>query len=538
MRLVLKLSLTLLIISILAASCKKQTTWDVDAAIPIARSNLNISNFFGDTIFKPDASGLLHIAFSKDILNFTMDSLVKLPDTTVTIKYISIFNTFLPGNSTIFSNSAGNDKEITFDVSNGVQLNKAIVRRGNLKIEYSNSYTQPLNFNYNIHSASLLGNIMHINQTIGPGSISNPNTITKYYPLDGYTILLTGISLNKVNTLVQTYTISTDVTAVGDNLLAGQGLVVKLSFEDIVPEYVQGYFGNQNLSFGPDSSAVSFLNNFKPSNLMLTQSSINFRVINELGVEMNSSFYNLKSIKTVPPPNVVTLNSGSLLQSININAAGKTNNPSNPVFPWVKQININNTNSNLNAFLSNLPNYFGYSVKAKLNPLGNQSAGNDFAFFGHGLKVIADVDIPLALSANSFYLVNYANVDLTNLKELSNVNYCELILQATNNYPFDAKLQGYMINDQNQTIDSLFSNTNNKVNSAATDINNNVLNFTNTKLTIPIGDDKLTHLRLCKHIKFVIQLFLPNQPTPIKLMDSSYMDLILSANVNYRARVK
>ena len=518
-------------------SCKKETSWDIDAAIPIARSNLNISNFFGDTIFKADPTGLLHIAFSKDILNYTMDSLVKLPDTTVKIQYISPGSSYLAGNTTIFTNASGTDKEIKFDVSNGVELSKAIVRKGALKIEYFNSYTQPLNFNYDINSATLWGNILHVNQTIGAGSISNPNTIIKYYPLDGYTIMMTGLSLNKVNTLVQTYTISTDVTAVGDNLLAGQGLTVKLSFIDIIPEYVQGYFGKQDLSFGPDSSAISFLSNFKPSNLMLTQSSINFRIINEFGIEMSSSINNLRSIKTTPP-NVVTLNAGNLLQSINVNRAGKTNNPSNPVFPWVQQINIKNTNSNLNPFLENLPNYFGYSVKANINPLGNISAGNDFAYFGHGLKVIADIDIPLALSANNFYLVNYANVDLTNLKELNNVNYCELNLQARNNYPFDAKLQGYMINDQNQIIDSLFTPSNNAIQSAVTDINNNVLNYVDTKLKVTIGADKVANLKLCKHIKFVIQLFLPNQPTPIKLKDTSYMDLVLSANVNYRARVK
>jgi len=75
----------------------------------------------------------------------------------------------------------------------------------------------------------------------------------------------------------------------------------------------------------------------------------------------------MKSIKT-SPANVVTLNAGNLLQSINVNRANKTNNPSNPVFPWLKQINVNSSNSNLNPFLQNLPNYLGYSIKATLNP--------------------------------------------------------------------------------------------------------------------------------------------------------------------------
>ena len=528
----LKKSFIVLFILVSFFSCKKETSWDVDLAIPIAKSYLNISNFFGDTIFKADPTGLLHIAFSKDLINYTLDSLVKLPNKDTTISYLTFFSTSLNPGVQIFSNSLSTDKEITFDISNNVELNKAIIRKGNLKIEYKNTYAQPLKFNYIINSATLWGGQLTVNQVI-PGNSS----LVKTYSLDGYDLNLTGISGNKVNTLVQTYTISTDASGATDQLLPGQGLIIKLSFVDIIPEYVQGYFGKQNLSFGPDSSALSFFGNLKPSNLLLTQSAINFKIINEFGAEISSSFNNIKSIKTLPA-NVVTLNAGGLVQSININRASKTNNPSNPVFPWFKQININSTNSNLNPFLQNLPNYFGYSVNAILNPLGNISSGNDFAFYGRGLKVIADVDIPLALSADNFSLVNYSKVDLTQLKELNDVNSCEINLQARNNYPFKAQIQGYMLNDQNQIIDSLFIPGQNNIESGITDINNNVLNYVDSKLTAIFNKTKINNLSQCKQIKFVSYLFLPNQPTPIKINEDSYLDLMVSAYLNYNAKVK
>jgi hypothetical protein len=524
-----------IVVSLIASliACRKGTNWDVDLAIPLAKSHLNISNFFGDTIFKADPNGLLHISFSKDLINFTMDSLVKLPNTDTTIKYVSIFNTSLNPGVLIYSNvSSPSDKELKFDVSNGVELNKAIIRSGNLKIEYTNTYSQPLNFNYMLNSATLWGNVLNINQVVGGNSV-----LTKTYSLDGYHINFTGLTGNKVNTVVQTYTISTDPTGSSDSLLPGQGLIIKLSFENVVPEYIQGYFGQQNLSFGPDSSALGMLGNFNVNNLMLTQSSLNFRVVNEFGIEMSSSIHNLRSVKTAPQ-NVVTLNAGNLLQSINVNRANKTGNASNPVFPWVQQININSSNSNLNSFLQNLPNYLGYSVTAVLNPLGNVSAGNDFAFYGRGLKVIADIDIPLALSANYFSLVNYSKVDLTQLKELNDVNTCEIMVQARNNYPFRAQIQGYMMNDQNQIIDSLFVPGQNSVESAITDINNVVLNYVDSKLEARFDKPKIEHLSQCKQIKFVSYLFLPNQPTPIKINDDSYLDLVVHAYLNYNANTK
>lgn len=528
----LKKSLMCLFLLGTLVSCKKETSWDVDLALPIAKSYLNIDNFFGDSIFKPDQTGLLHVAFSKDLINYTMDSLVKLPDTTIDIGYNVFLNQALSPGVLIFTNATSNDKEITFDVNNGVELNKAIVKKGFLKIEYINSYAQPLRFDYIVNSASLWGNILTVNQII-PGSTS----LTKIYPLDGYNINLTGISGNKINTLVQTYTISTDASGAPDILQAGQGLKIKLSFIDLVPEYIQGYFGQQDLSFGPDSSAFGFLNNFSTNNFMLTQSAINFRIVNEFGVEMSSSINSMKSIKT-SPLNIVNLNAGNLLQSINVGRANKTNNPSNPVFPWFKQININSNNSNLNAFLQNLPNYLGYSVKAKINPLGNISAGNDFAFYGRGLKVTADVDIPLKLSADYFSLVNYSKVDLTQLKELNDVNSCQILLDARNNYPFKAQVQGYMLNDQGQVIDSLFIPGQNIIESAITDGSNVVLNYVDSKLEVDFNKDKIVHLTQCKQIKFVSYLYLTNQPTPIKITESSYLDLVVHANLNYNARVK
>ena len=519
------------IISVVA--CKKPTSWDVDVAIPLAKSHLNISNFFGDTIFQADPTGLLHIAFSKNLINYTMDSLVKLPDTTIHAGYtVGLPLTLNPG-IVLYSNAASTtDKEITFDISNGVELNKAVVRSGALRITYTNTYAQPLNFTYVINSASLWGTPLTINQLI-PGN----STFVKVHPLNSYEINLTGTTGNKVNTLVQTYTISTDPSGVVDILQPGKGLQIDLKFEDVVPEYVQGYFGQQDLSFGPDSSSLGLLGNFTPSNLQLTQSAINFRIINEFGIEMSSSINNMRSIKT-SPPNVVTLNAGNLLQSINVNRASKTNNPSNPVFPWVKQININSSNSNLNPFLQNLPNYLGYSIKATLNPLGNISAGNDFAYFGRGLQVIADVDIPLALSANYFGLVNYSKVDLTQLKELNDVNSCEIVMQARNNYPFKAQIQGYMLNDQNQVIDSLFVPGQNIIESAITDGSNVVLNYVDSKLEAVFDKTKINNLSQCKQIKFVSYLFLPNQPTPIKINEDSYLDLIVHAYVNYNAKSK
>jgi hypothetical protein len=49
---------------------------------------------------------------------------------------------------------------------------------------------------------------------------------------------------------------------------------------------------------------------------------------------------------------------------------------------------------------------------------------------------------------------------------------------------------------------------------------------------------KITNLSQCKQIKFVSYLFLPNQPTPIKINEDSYLDLVVHAYLNYNASSK
>lgn len=522
----------ILALSIMLGSCKKETSWDIDGAIPIARSHLDLNNFFADTIFQADPTGLLHLSFNKDIINYTMDSLVKLPDTTLNFGYVIPAGSIgVNPNDVLYAST----QETKIDVSNGVELVDAIVRKGLIKAEFTNSASQPINFTYQILSANLWGNIFTINETVAGGSPSNPTKLVKYYPIDNYEIKMTGLNGNKVNTLAQQYSITVAPSAQAANLYAGEGLTVKVSYNDVIPEYVEGYFGQQSLSFGPDSTYLGILKNLQVGNLMLQQANIDFNIINEFGVEFNSDIQSVTSINDVNNT-TVALNAGNMLNAINVDRAGKTNVPSNPVFPYYKQISLSSTNSNLLPFIENLPDYLGYSVKAQINPLGNVSGSHDFAYYGHGLRVVADIDVPLTLSANYFKLISYSKIDLTKIQQLDNVNSAELILQATNNYAFGATIQGYMIDEQGNTIDSLFVPGNNLLQGAVVDGSNNVLQSTYSKITSKLDNDALKHLKQSKQLKIVSYFYLPNQPTPIKINDGNFLDLVLSMNLNYHVK--
>ncbi len=533
MRFIYKISLAVLLF-LAFQSCRKsfETDWDLDIAAPIARSKLNIKNFFSDTLFSSDPTGLLHLSFSKKIAGFQLDSLVQLPDTVLDYQFAMLPNTKLylpPGNSIP---GFPQTQEINLTLSGGVELRSTIINNGLIKIVYSNSYTQPLEFKMVLPYTTKYGLPFTINEIINPGT----NNLAKFYDIGGYDVKLTGMTLSKINSLVQTIDVKVPSFAQPDTIRGGQGVYTQISYADLVPYYVEGYFGQQNIDLPYDSVALNISNNLQISNFQISSAFINFKIVNEFGVDINAQLSNIKSVNTLSST-AITLNASGL-SNININRASKTTGFSNPIFPTIKTVSVNTVNSNLKPFLENLPDYLTYQGKIVVNPFGNISASNDFAFLGTGINIYADVDMPLQIRADYFKLVSYSTIDLTTVKQIDNINYGDIVLRCTNGFPFNAVLQGYILNDQKQKIDSLFNVPGNVIKEGLVDMNNIVISTSYTELRIPLTQAKLQNLKLCKSLQFVSQFNLPPQPPDIKLLDSYNLDLVLSLDINYRARKK
>jgi hypothetical protein len=529
MRFILKISL-LVLAGLSIFSCRKsfETDWDVDISAPIARSKLNIKNFFSDTLFQTDPTGLLHLGFSKKIAGFQLDSLVQIPDTVIPKSFP------LPPGITVTPSQVipgfPQTTDIDFDIPDGVELKSAIIQSGILKLVYSNTFTQPLTFSLSLPTSNRYGFPFTIVETINPGS----NGLVKYYDISGYSILMTGINGNKTNTLPQIVNVMVASNAVTDVTAANQMVQADISYSDILPYYLEGYFGQQNIDLPYDSVALNISNNLEADNFHINTASINFKIVNEFGVDINAQLSNINSLNTIKNTSVALNASG--LSNININRAGKTSQLSNPVFPTVKTISVNPTNSNLIPFLENLPDYLTYQGKIVVNPLGNISGSNDFAFLNTGISIYADVDMPLEINANYFKLVSRSVIDLTGVKQIDDINYGDIVIQATNGFPFDAVLQGYILDEKENVIDSLFNVPGNVIKMGNINASNIVINPVFTKLSIPLTKEKLANLKLCRSIKFVSRFDLPPQPPDIKILDTYDLDIIVSLDVNYKAR--
>ena len=506
--------------------CRKATNanWDVDLAIPVVNSLLNIKNFVNDSLFQADNTGLLYVKLNREVAYIKLDSIVTLPDTLIKVpfKNESPFNITAQIGTPITSFPP---TEIEFDIANGVALKRADVRSGIMTLTFTNKLTQPVDLIYKITSATKNGEPLTVAVTVPTGT----NPMVRSYDLSGYSLNLRGKSGLVYNTIVQTYTFGLSTTATS-SLSVPNGLAanVDVTYSGIVPEYVEGYFGQQTIDIDQDTAQIGLTENFKASNFMLSEATMDFSILNEFGAEFSGSLYSNKSINN-PNNNIVTLNSNQL-SNININRATKSGAT---IYPSTKLISFTSTNSNITAFISNLPDKLTYAGSIKVNPLGNISGYNDFAFYNTGIRILANINIPLKFTADYFELQSNTDVDFSSTAQLDNVNYGNFAIIAKNGFPFSVRLQGYMLNSQNVIIDSLFVPGSNVVEAGELNFNNEVYAPTEKKINVPVNKSKIENLKKCKKIKIVSRFIMPQNPPAIKILENYEVKINIIANLNY-----
>jgi hypothetical protein len=493
-------------------------------------SRLNISNFIADTIFDADADGLLHFRFDRELTSFKLDSLVELPDTTLPVQTFTLEQQFSlqPGQEiSIFPPS-----EIKFNIGNGAEITIADVRKGSIKVTFSNNTAEPLDLTYMLPGATKNGVSFTIKETIPPGA----GSLQKEYDLSGYRLSLRGLNNNKVNALVQTYTVGLNINANPLTITPGQGPSISLSYSEIVPEYIEGFFGTDPVKIPADTAAFTFLENVQAKNFLLSKARMEFRLENEFGADFEASLTGIKSINLQNGMSVQLI--PDKLSVIHLDWPVRT---WNSLTASAKTILFDETNSNITTFISNLPDHISYQGSVQINPLvkkeGNFIGHTNYAFYNRGIRVMADIDIPMRFSGEEISLQSVAKVDFSNVDQLSRVNSGRFVMRAKNGYPFTARLQAYMLDELGQTIDSLFVTGANYIEKGKLNAQNDVTEPTFTELFVPVTREKIDHLARCRSLRILTTFLLPPSPPDIKIFDHYEVDLKIAAELNYNAAI-
>lgn len=523
---ILGLSLVLL----LFFGCRRENTyWEDDFVAPLAHGNLNLGTMFPDTTIKSNADSSLKIAFSAQLINYGLDSLLKIPDTTVsTVSTNTLFPIQIQPGYPLFSSTT----DTYYDLPNGIELTSASIRQGRVKVDLSNTVRQPLVYHYQLLSARrnnvLLDTTFQIPKAVYSGTVLvTAGTNSCYINLSGYDIDFTGTNHNQTNTVEQFGEISVATTAQTDTIYKNEGLIANFTFSGIIPQYAKGYFGNQSITLGPDTASFDVFKNIRGGMLNLSSASVNLQITNQFGVDMRATVQSLNSINTHNPSTVPL----TTLAPINITRAFD-NGPYAPVTATVKNIYLNQNNSNITTFIGNLPDQLAYKLTAQVNPPPTSISYNDFAYYGTGFKAYLNADIPLYFSASNILLADTVPLTLSDVNQFKNINRGNLILTATNSYPFSINLQGYLLDENKNIIDVLFSAPN-TVQAPMLDANFKVIAPAQSKLYVPLSQTKISNLERAHYIYYSATFNTASQPNQIKFYDYYTLDLLLTADINY-----
>lgn len=529
-----KYLLLLFIAPILFPSCRKEMgkpSWDTELLAPLVDASMNINNILPDSILMANADSSMKIVFNNDLYKIDMDTLFNIEDTTVHNGYALPFATTLnPGQVIPFPSTTSTTYSLP-----GIELKTVIIKSGFVKFKVKSEIREVTTYVYSIPCATdALGNPFSKPITVPARVGTTPGIFNQTFDLTGYTIDLTGPAGTQINTIYTGLTAQVSGSALDTVLVTpADSLIIDNTFFDIIPYYAKGYFGNNTYNVGPSTSDFTLFDRIVDGTILLEDVDFNFNIENPIGMDARLYVNNISSINTRTGTTINLANS-IIGNPININRAAESGGV---VYPAYANFPLNTTNSNIKPMIENLPNKFGYSMQIITNPLGNISGSNDFIYSDRLLKASLDMEIPLSLVANNLTLADTLALNISQTDGTQNIHDGTITLFANNGFPFDAKLQMYLLDGNNAVTDSIFGYANTiveaPINSALRVIGKKL-----TKITLPISESKMDLLYATKKVVLRVKFNTSAQPQYIKIYSEYSIDVRLVGDFNYTIQLQ
>ncbi len=438
------------LISSICLSCKREerTTWNSGVLIPLATGTMHIDDLVPDSLLSADENSLWHLILAEDLTDFDLDSLVSIPDTTISKRFDVpiIGGPFpIPAGQVIID-----EEENNLLTLNDVELREIHIRSGFLEYSVRSYINGYLDCNYELPGVTLdgLGTVIAI--TTEPSVGITPFIAEGVIDLSHHHIDLTGETGAMFNRIYTHLTIEPSVGAPTQTLVSGDdSVVVQLRFVDPVVEYARGYFGqqlyhlNQQVNFGDQV-------NFPDGSLNLEQARMKFHISNAVGADARIELNTLSNFNSAQNTSVV-LDFDPLFEPLNITRAFDNGGT---VVTTEYDFNMNEINSNIVPFIENLPDEFTLEGDIAINPLGDVSDGHDFIYADNALHANLELDIPLLMSIDNMTFMD--TLAIASEVDLEADGF--LYLYANNYFPFSAKCDAFLIDNENHYLTSLINN--------------------------------------------------------------------------------
>ncbi len=425
-------------------SCRKfDASWDTELLTPLITSSIDVGDLFGDSNIMANPDQSLSLIYQQKFQLLSTDSLISFSDTVSKEGIVIPISLNLPPGQKVVEK----ESETPLDFGD-MQLKFAKAKKARLRFIVQSSITQPLKIQYDLLSATKDGNYFSMTEKIPAATPGTSITYSTTIDLNDYEVDMRGPLKDKFNTIYAKTHIWIHPDGDTVKVLASDSIIVLTLFEEFIPLYARGYLGSktfQQTSVEP----IGLFESLKGGSFNLQEAKATLEFYNFGIVDFR---LRLNSLTAINNKNQLRLPLQDKLIGRNINLMrGIENSNGNPsIYPSYQRFEI--FESNLNELFNLQPDSLEMNLEAHINPLGNISGTNDFYSFDQGLETYLKLEVPLNLSANNLVFSEVSSLAFESEEILGG----ELFLHYENFFPFELQLQLYLLNDQQQVIDSLF----------------------------------------------------------------------------------
>ncbi len=432
-------------------ACKKIKSPDLnpDLTLPIAHGIFGINTLSDDSIITEGLNGIAQLTFEESLAGFNLDSLLVAPDTAFVDSFAWGFgnNVFFQPGSELY-NGTNTSK---YNIGNSL-LRKVRVKSGKIAFRLENAFNEKLKITYTLLNSTQNGQPVIIEKLVPAANGNNIGLLIDSLDLTDATIDLT----SNYNTLGFEYLVEVDPNGDSVAFFNGQKVFINFGFVDIVPDYGVGYFGSLNEVLD-ETISIQALDEVEIENLALSETRVSLLVKNGIGADAQLNFTELVAINSNTNTQIPLVN-GPLLTPININR-GQENGLAGAgnVTESKYELNITESNSNINELFSVIPDSIKVKANFNVNPNGNISNGNDFIYLDYGLSIDLKIEVPLKLSLQQLTFTDTLDLSLdeNTIQNLNKTGDLNLYLIANNSFPLWLNTEAVLLDENYAILDSL-----------------------------------------------------------------------------------
>ena len=465
---------------LLFTACKKEpTTWNSDWTVPLITGKVTVQDILPD-YSSINSEGYLSLVFNDTVFSLDIDTLIKLPDTTlVRTATAPIAGFLLTPDITLPAEQIDQVYEL-----GDISLKRVIVEEGTAIFTIESPWPGRIRLQFDMPKLVDADGLVYEKEYIlEAGSPSNPSVLRDSFSMAGFDFDLTGTDGNQVNSVSAVLSVGSADT-VAFPMPIQDTLHMTIEFKDMSPRYARGYFGSYDIS---DTSSIDFPELKKLSGLLnLDSIRMQLNIQNGFDLTAQAKITQLEGTNTTTSQ-TTELNFPHFNQFINLNPATGglwDNTPSDYI------IDINNQNSNFLEFVENFPDHLNFGYTALINPSGNISGGTDQYFPNSGINLMLDGELPLNIKMDDFTLTDTFEISLEDVGESIKDGVIKLLY--VNTFPVSAQVTLNLLDADGEFISSISGS--NTLNAGIYDVNTELTNESTGEVLFEVDESQIQAL--------------------------------------------